>query len=137
MMAIQKRPLAYWSWQNMKRRCDCPNNPDYKYYGARGISYDPKWKAYEGFAEDMLPIYKKGLTLDRIDTNGNYTKENCRWVTIVEQQNNKTTSKLITINGVTRTLKDWTTISSIKPSTVRARYYVYGWSIEKSLGMGV
>lgn len=73
------------SYRGMKERCTNKNNKRYESYGGRGISYDPKWETFEGFLEDMLPTYQEGLELDRIDVNGNYCKENCRWSTQSEQ----------------------------------------------------
>ena len=64
---------------HMKRRCDTPNEAGYPHYGGRGISYDSKWATFEGFWEDMSEGYSDELELDRIDPNGDYCKENCRW----------------------------------------------------------
>lgn len=69
----------YKNHNAMKSRCTNPANTRYDDYGGRGISYDPKWETFEGFWEDMGETYEVGLELDRIDVNGNYCKENCRW----------------------------------------------------------
>ena len=66
--------------RHMKRRCDAPKEAGYFHYGGRGISYDPKWATFKGFWEDMSDGYSDELELDRINSNGNYRKENCRWV---------------------------------------------------------
>lgn len=79
----------YHSWNGMKGRCDNPNNKGYKNYGGRGITYDPKWKSFLVFYEDMGPKPSKKHSLDRIDNNGNYCKENCRWTDWNTQENNK------------------------------------------------
>jgi hypothetical protein len=75
---------TYVSWYAMKRRCDNPNHDAYKFYGAVGITYDPRWNIFENFLADMgeRPY---GRTLDRIDGTLNYYKENCRWATKREQ----------------------------------------------------
>lgn len=70
----------YNVWNRLKIRCDDPESPDYKNYGARGISYDPLWKLFENFKKDMQDSYREGLIIDRIDVNANYSKDNCRWV---------------------------------------------------------
>lgn len=77
------------TWRNMKNRCDNPNHTLYEYYGGRGITYDKRWKLFKNFCEDMLPTYEIGLSLDRINNDGNYTKENCKWATQKEQAKNR------------------------------------------------
>lgn len=74
----------YQIWEDMKKRCDNPNTKAYKYYGAKGISYDSRWKDFINFYEDMHSNYEENLTIDRIDPKGNYTKENCQWITLNE-----------------------------------------------------
>lgn len=79
----------YNSWRGMRERCSNPKNKKFKDYGGRGIKYDPFWDDFENFYKDMIDGYSEELTLDRIDVNGNYCKENCRWVTWSIQQQNK------------------------------------------------
>lgn len=87
---------GYHSWEGMKRRCKDTNFIEYENYGAKGITYDPKWETYEGFREDMGEP-KPGETLDRNNNKGNYTLSNCSWKTVKEQNNNK--KKTIYIKG--------------------------------------
>ena len=78
----------YNCWHNMKRRIYEKDNPKYKIYGGRGIKLCDKWHTFEGFWEDMQEGYEEHLTLDRIDVNGDYCKENCRWATLKTQAHN-------------------------------------------------
>lgn len=81
------RPHRIWS--SMKARCKNPNSPAFVYYGGRGITYESKWDRFEGFWEDMGGTYSDNLSLDRIDVNGNYCEENCRWATSFVQAHNR------------------------------------------------
>ena len=86
---LRYHPL-YSSWIDMKRRCYSPKNKDYSYYGERGIQVCERWLDIKNFIEDMYPTWREGLSLDRIDVNGNYELENCRWATqSVQMQNTR------------------------------------------------
>ena len=86
-----KSPL-YTSWIGMKMRCGNPNNPDYRNYGGRGIRVCSEWlHSFEAFQRDMGPTWQRGLTLDRVDSNGKYEAANCRWVPMSEQWKNRRT----------------------------------------------
>lgn len=124
-----------------KARGRCENKKDFRYkeYGARGIKMH--WEDAEGFLRDMKKSFDehikefgiKDTTLDRIDVNGNYCKENCRWATWKEQQNNRRTTRLITINNKTQSLTKWIEELKISRSTVENRLYRKGWAAEKAL----
>lgn len=86
----------YNVWTNMIKRCNNIENTNYKSYGARGITVCDRWLDINNFIEDMYPTFEDGLTLDRIDVNGNYEKDNCRWATIVTQ--NRNTQRINKIN---------------------------------------
>lgn len=95
------RTKTYRSWESMKQRCLNPHAPDYGRYGGRGITVCDRWvNSFTAFASDM-GIRPDGKTLDRIDCNGNYTPENCRWATATEQQQNKTNCPTIEYDGRT------------------------------------
>ena len=122
--------LLYGVWSKMKGRCLNPNNPDYHNYGGRGIQISKRWvSSYFEFEKDMKPFYKKGLTLDRINNNGNYCKKNCRWITRKAQSNN--TRRNRRFDG--KTFTEWSNIINIKRSTLAQRFYVYKWPIDKVL----
>lgn len=131
-----RRTKIYKIWDSMLCRCKYPSQDNYKLYGGRGIKVCSRWLKFIDFYEDMGDTYKEGLSLDRIDNEKGYFKENCRWVTAKEQARNTRRTKYFTIDGVTKNLSAWIEDSKVKSSTVRQRYYVYGWSIEKALGIG-
>lgn len=128
----EKHLNAYYSWSNMKRRCDNKNHKDYKNYGGRGISYDKSWKRFAGFYADMGDR-EKNLSLDRINNNKGYSKENCRWATRAVQNNNSRKNKLIEYNGLSLPLRSWSEKLGINRSTLAQRIYVYKWNISKCL----
>jgi hypothetical protein len=84
---------AYGSWSDMRQRCLNPNNQDYKYYGGRGIKVCDRWlESFNNFLEDMGER-PEGLSIDRIDVNGNYEPSNCKWATRKEQTGNRRISQ--------------------------------------------
>jgi len=97
----------YSIWRGMKTRCTNKNQPNFARYGQRGISYDPKWATFEGFWNDMGGDYYDGLTLERRDNGGSYTKDNCVWVTPREQNLNMRSNVLLPFNGILKPLTQW------------------------------
>lgn len=110
----------------MKTRCNNPNVRDYANYGGRGIRVCESWDSFASFLKDMGETYRDGLTLDRIDCNGDYSRENCRWITIQEQQKNRRNTGLIEHLGEKKTLREWSHVLGIPHSTLMGRYYNYG-----------
>lgn len=97
----------YRVWVNMRSRCLNPSNPGYKNYGGRGITICNRWlESFDNFLEDMGPR-PAGHSLDRIDNNGNYCPENCRWATTRQQGCNKRTVRNITIGSETKPISHW------------------------------
>lgn len=128
---LGKRPRGYASWVNMRQRCTNRNNTDFKNYGGRGISYCRRWEVFEAFIADMGEPEPR-MTLDRIDNAGDYTPENCRWVTRAVQNVNKRNCVRYTWNGKTQTLAEWSRETGIGRVTMLRRLQ-RGWPIERAL----
>lgn len=136
-----KFPEEYNSYSSLYRifsamhdRCYNHKTKNYNIYGGRGIKICSEWyKNYQSFCDWALANgYKKGLTIDRVDNNGDYCPENCRWVTSKENNNNTSRNRRLTFNGTTHTLAQWAEIVNIKYPTMNYRINS-GWSIEKAL----
>lgn len=130
----QRHTKLYEVWKTMKQRCFNPNCDSYKNYGARGITIYSDWKDnFNSFYEWSISNgYQDGLTIDRIDFNGNYEPSNCRWVDRLTQANNTRTNVFIEFNNEVHTIAEWSRIYNIKQSVLSDRLR-RGWSIEKSL----
>lgn len=125
----------YKSWAGMKRRCDNPNQTAYERYGGRGITYEKSWKYFENFIKDMGKMPKANMELDRINNDGNYCKENCRWATRKEQTRNRggaRATRLYTFNGKTLCIADWAKEIGISPASLQKRLNK-GWPLELAL----
>lgn len=114
----------YRIWSQIKTRCYNPHDEHYKDYGERGICVCDEWREdFESFHHWAVNNgYSNGLTIDRIDVNGNYEPSNCRWATSKEQSANKRNTVLVTYNGETKTLKEWSEITGINYQTLFWRY---------------
>lgn len=120
-------------WVDMRRRVNDTTRPFYNRYGGRGISYDPRWDNFELFWKDMGKTYAHNLSLDRIDNDGDYNKENCRWADWTTQMNNRSNAHKLTFNGKTMGISEWARETGIKRTTIKERIRSYGWSVEKTL----
>lgn len=119
-------------WNSMRARCGFCHHPKYPRYGGRGIKVCERWQnSFLAFLEDMGNC-PKGLTLDRINNNGDYEPSNCRWTTRLSQQNNRACNVLLTFNGKTQTLSIWAREVGIKAKTLDARIK-RGWETERAL----
>lgn len=123
------------TWQHMLNRCYNTNVRGYKNYGGRGISVCEEWR------NSFIPFrdwahqngYNEDLSIDRIDVNGNYEPNNCRWTTAKVQANNKRNNRLLTYKGQTETLSEWADIVKISAVAIKARIDKYHWSVDKAL----
>lgn len=115
----------YSIWVNMKSRCLNPNVESSKYYYNKGITICKEWinsyRTFENWAVNSG--YAEHLTIDRIDSNGNYCPENCRWSTSTEQNRNKSNNVYITVGDVTKTLKEWSIEIKVKYKAITSFRY--------------
>ena len=112
----------YSVWQSMKHRCENPRDKGYKNYGGRGINVCEEWHDYFRFREWCYANgYAEGLSIDRIDNDGNYCPENCRWTTSKIQANNTRNVRWITYNGETKTLSEWAQKLGLTPHGLLGR----------------
>lgn len=122
----QKRSSEYYTWLNIRDRCNNPNNNAYKHYGGRGISISKEWDDFLVFLNDMGKRPKgRKISIDRIDPNGNYCKENCRWTDPVTQANNRRNTKKYVINEKEYTIRDIMDETGLCYSTIQERIDLY------------
>lgn len=128
----KSQTTIYGIWKAMKRRCYNPNCPEYKDYGGRGIVVCDEWKdSFGKFYEDMGDK-PRGMSLDRVDNNGNYEPSNCKWSTVHQQQNNIRNNRFATIDGESKTLSEWSRKSGINGGTLWKRLKD-GWDEKRLL----
>lgn len=136
LIACKKHGLSKHSlfqiWTAMMQRCYNSNNKGYKYYGERGIKVCERWHTVENFISDLSPR-PDSLELDRIDNNGDYNPENCRWTTHKQQMNNFRRNRWIEFNGEKNTLTTWARKIGIRENALIYRLDVAKWSLEKAL----
>lgn len=131
-----KEPRLYRIWKSVRNRCNGTNvnRRCYKDYGGRGISMCEEWNDYAAFEKWALANgYQDGLSIDRINVNGNYEPSNCRWADTITQANNTRKNRYIEYNGETHTLSEWSRITGISASAIRSRIDKRGWSVERAL----
>ena len=125
---------AYNTWAQMKQRCYNPHNKMYKRYGGLGIKVCSLWfnsflEFYKAMGERPSILY----SLDRIDNQGDYKPNNCRWATPKEQCNNRRSNRVIKYKGQEKTMGQWAHKYGIEKTTLRHRIVNRGWSIERAL----
>ena len=128
------RTRLYKAWTNMRNRCNWEKDREYQHYGGRGITVCDEWQnSFEPFMKWALSHgYNDTLTIDRINVDGNYEPDNCRWITRKEQNNNMTSNVRLTYKGVTHNLTEWSQITGIKYQTLQGRIR-RGWKVEDVL----
>lgn len=118
---LMTKTSEYHSWSNMKARCDKKGSVNYKRYGGRGITYQESWAKFENFISDMGLKPHERYSLDRIDNDGNYTKENCRWASFQTQANNTSTNVRVEYKGESLTLSELSRTTGIPASRISHR----------------
>jgi hypothetical protein len=122
---------TYKIWAGMIQRCTNTKNHKYPRYGARGIAVCDSWKKFSEFLNDMGEC-PNGMQIDRINNDGNYIKENCRWTDLKTQARNRSNNKIIEMNGIKKTMIEWCEELKISPIAVRMRIH-RGWNPVESL----
>jgi len=122
----------YGVWATMKDRCANPSNRSYKNYGGRGIKVSESWMDFNNFHNDMISTYLKGLSLERVDDNGNYCKENCIWADSFTQANNTRRNNIVTYKGITDTLSNLSKAFGFDYVVVQSRLYK-GWDVDRAI----
>ena len=130
----QRHTKIYEVWKTLKQRCFNPTNISYKNYGGRGITICEDWKNnFSSFYEwSMKNGYKEGLSIDRIDNNGNYCPENCRWTDRLTQANNTRTNHFITFRNQTKTIAEWARHFNLPYSNILAKLQKNNYDSEKA-----
>lgn len=125
----------YGVWVDMRKRCRNWNHHAFKYYGGKGVRVCDRWNSYENFLADMGRRPSPSHSIDRIDSTKDYSPENCRWATRIEQCRNKSDNKLLTLNGATRCVAEWAEVLGISVNTIRKRIRL-GYTDEQALHVG-
>ncbi len=130
-----KRTRLYRIWGAMKTRCLNKNSPSYIRYGKKKIKICDRWlNSFEAFRDDMGYPPSSHHSIDRINNKGNYEPGNCRWATFTEQARNTKSTRMVTLNGITKSMREWCEERGLKGGTVRYRL-VTGWSAEEALSL--
>lgn len=123
---------VYVIWKSMHQRCRNPNAHGHENYGGRGIRICERWNIFENFLEDMGHPPSRH-SLERMDNNGHYEPDNCRWATQTDQLNNRRTNHVLEAFGKSQTLTQWSREYGIPTTTLKNRIYRAGMSIEAAL----
>lgn len=129
------KTTTYNIWDSMLQRCNNPKRKDYPRYGGAGITVSERWQEFSNFLADMGER-PPGLTLDRIDSKLGYSRENCRWATVTEQNRNQKSNRFFTHNGMTKCMSEWAEYAGMKATTFETRIRK-GWSLEDAISKPV
>jgi len=119
-MPFKNQHPLYTCWRSMRRRCRNPNSPNWRNYGGRSIKVCDRWNSFSAFIEDMGPR-PDGFTLDRINNDGDYTPENCRWADRKTQQRNRRSNVVVEINGEKYRMIDLVDLGIVARTTIEKR----------------
>lgn len=125
----------YTIWNNMNDRCYDVSSISYRRYGAKGVTVCDEWRRsfYEFQKWAIQNGYAKDLSIDRIDNSLGYSSDNCRWATLIEQANNKSSNKHIDLDGESHTIAEWSRISGTKQGTIYDRLFIRGWNAKDAI----
>ena len=126
-----KNTPEYRVWKHIRQRCLNPKNKSYDRYGARGISLDTRWRVFKNFYDDMGPRPGWATSIDRVNNDLGYSKDNCRWATAEMQNNNSSQCRYITFGGETMTMEMWAKRVGVNASTMHVR--LKRWPVERAL----
>lgn len=128
----ESKEKFYFLWQAVLRRCRNSHAKEYKYYGGRGIKVCKRWLSYENFCADMRVGYREGLQIDRIDNDGNYEPENCRWVTPKQNSRNRSNNRILEFNGQIMCKSAWSEKLGLRLKIIDKRLRL-GWPVSRVL----
>lgn len=135
-----KTSKIYYTWCLMKARCNNPKTTSYKYYGARGIKVCKRWEKFSNFFKDMHKSFEdhikkhgaKNTSIDRINPRRDYKPSNCRWATTKQQARSRTDNRILTVDGVSKTVAEWTEQLGFKRDRINDRLSK-GWTPERAV----
>lgn len=131
-LKVLPHALTAKSWYSMHTRCYSPGFIGYESYGEKGITVCQRWHDYDNFVADMGPRPSRDHSIDRIDNDGNYEPDNCRWATMTEQARNRSHNNYVTAFGKTQCITAWAAEVGLRPCVIGARLRL-GWSPVKAL----
>jgi hypothetical protein len=122
----------YSAYYALKSRCYSKSNPEYKNYGARGITVCDRWlESFENFLKDMGRKPFKSYSIDRVDSSKGYSKENCRWASPTTQSNNTRRNRFLVVDGITATMAEHARRLGVSRTLVKSRLYI-GWGVDEA-----